>query len=230
MAILMNAATGGEGAGAGGAAVGAAGAGAAGAGAAAQQTPAPPAFDAQKAKAEARAETLREMGFTSEEAYKAHLEEKKAADEEKRKAEDAKLSDGERHKKLYNEAQEARAKTESKYEAEKAARKAAEDALALRDRLDTHGVAAGERKFVEVELHEAEGLAKKAGQAFDEAKFFADLRAKRPYFFGSAAQAQAATTGTRQVAAATTKATTQSGYVNAAEMTDEQWRAWNQHN
>lgn len=185
----------GDGAGAGGGAGAGAGAGSGPGG----TTPAPPAgpsaADIEKARAEAsesarkeaRAGFLKELGFDSEEAYKAHLDEKK-------KVEDAKLSESERTKKLYNEALDARGKAEAKLEAEKAARKAAEDALALRDRLDAQGVLPGERKFVEVALSDAEAAAKKAGKTFDEAKFFEELRKTRSYFFSKDAPSLATTT------------------------------------
>lgn len=183
LALCLNAA--GEGAG-GGVAAGA------GTGAA---PPGPSAADIEKARAEARdaarkearVEFLREQGFDSEEAYKAHLDEKK-------KAEEAKLSELDRHKKLANDALDARGKVESDLEKEKSARKAAEAALALRDRLDTHGVLPSERKFVEVALEEAESAAKKANKAFDEKAFFEELRKTRAYFFAKDAPQLATTT------------------------------------
>ncbi len=187
LALCLNAA--GEGAG---------GGTAAGAGASAAPPAPPPGLSApnvEKARAkaretarkEARTEFLKEQGFDSEEAYKAHLDEKK-------KAEEAKLSELDRHKKLANDALDARGKAESDLEKEKAARKAAEAALALRDRLDTHGVLPSERKFVEVALDEAEAAAKKAGKAFDEKAFFEELRKTRAYFFAKDAPQLATTT------------------------------------
>lgn len=195
LALCLN--TAGEGGGAGGGAGGAPGGAGAGAGGAPPAPPAgPSAADLEKARAEAgeaarkeaRAGFLKELGFDSEEAYKAHLDEKK-------KAELDKLSELDKHKKLYGEALDARGKAEAKLESERAARKAAEDALALRDRLDAQGVLPGERKFVEVELRDAEAAAKKAGKAFDDAEFFKSLRDKRPYFFSKDAP-QLATTST----------------------------------
>lgn len=228
LALCLNAAGDGAGGGAGGAGAGG-GAGGAGAGAG------PSAADLEKARTEAReaarkearAEFLKEQGFDSEDAYKAHLEEKK-------KAEDAKLSEGERAKKLYNEALDARGKAEAKLEAEKAARKAAEDALALRDRLDNHGVLPGERKFVEVELRDAEAAAKKASETFDEAKFFKELQNKRPYFFSKDAP-KLATTGTNADAGAK-NGNAPNGAPNgltfdASKLSAEEWSKWRlEHN
>lgn len=221
LALCFNAAAGdGAGGGAGGAGAGGAGAG-------------PSAADLEKARTEAReaarkearAEFLKEQGFDSEDAYKAHLDEKK-------KAEEAKLSDLDKHKKLYNEALESRSKAEERLESEKAARKAAEAALAMRDRLDTHGVLPGERKFVEVALEEAEAAAKKAGQAFDEAKFFEELRGKRPYFFSKDAP-QLANTGTNADAGAKNGVTrtTPSGLTfDASKLSDDEWAKWRRDN
>lgn len=224
LALCLNAA--GEGAG---------GGTAAGAGASAAP-PAPPpglsAADVEKARAEARetarkearTEFLKEQGFDSEEAYKAHLDDKK-------KAEEAKLSEGERAKKLYNEALDARGKAEAKLEAERAARKAAEDALALRDRLDAQGVLPGERKFVQVELSDAEAAAKKAGVAFDDARFFKELREKRPYFFSKDAP-QLATTGTNPDPGARSNGAAANGLTfDASKLDDAAWAKWRQqHN
>jgi len=139
------------------------------------------------ARTEARAEFLKEQGFDSEDAYKAHLDEKK-------KAEDAKLSELERHKKLAGEALDARGKAEADAEKYKSEAKAAREALALRDRLDAHGVLPSERKFVEVALEDAEAAAKKAGKTFDEKAFFEELRKTRAYFFSKDAPQLATTT------------------------------------
>lgn len=217
MAILM-AAEGGDGAGAGGAPPPGAGA----------PPPAPPAGpDPEKIKAEvraaARAEFLKDLGFEDEDAYNKHKKAK--ADEE-----NAKLSEGEKAKKLYTEALDARGKAEAKLEAEKSARKAAEDALKLRDRLDSHGVLASERKFVEVELHDAEAAAKKASETFDEAKFFKDLRDKRPYFFGKDAP-QLATTSPNTPAAGANGAPPANGLTfDASKLSDAEWSKWRQEN
>jgi hypothetical protein len=185
----------------------------------------PPAADPEKAKVEARLAVLKDLGFDSEDAYKAHLDEKK-------KAEDAKLSELDKHKKLYSEALDARGKAEAKYEAEKAARKAAEDALALRDRLDAQGVLPGERKFVQVELSDAEAAAKKAGQAFDEAKFFKQLRERRPYFFTKDAP-QPATTGTSALggnASHGSNGASNGLTFDASKLSDAEWAKWRQDN
>jgi hypothetical protein len=186
----------------------------------------PPTVDPEKVKAEARLAVLKDLGFDSEDAYKVHLDEKK-------KAEDAKLSELDRQKKLYNEALDARGKAEAKYEAEKAARKAAEDALALRDRLDAQGVLPGERKFVQVELSDAEAAAKKAGQAFDEAKFFKQLRERRPYFFTKDAP-QPATTGTSALggnASHGSNGASNGLTFDASKLSAEEWKKWRQeHN
>lgn len=222
--------------GAGGGAAGGAGGGAGSGGTTAAPPAGPSAADLEKARAEARdaarkearAEFLKEQGFDSEDAYKAHLDEKK-------KAEDAKLSEGERTKKLYNEALDARGKAEAKLEAEKAARKAAEDALALRDRLDNHGVLPGERKFVKVALEEAEAAAKKASETFDEVKFFKELRESRPFFFSKEAP-QLATTSTTTGANAGASKGTGNGASNgltfdAGQLSDADWAKWRQqHN
>lgn len=218
MAILM-AAEGGDGAGAGGAPPPAAGA----------PPPAPPAGpDPEKikaaARAEARAEFLKDLGFEDEDAYAKHKKAK--ADEE-----NAKLSEGEKAKKLYNEALDARGKAEAKYESEKAARKAAEDALALRDRLDSQGVLASERKFVEVELRDAEAAAKKASETFDEAKFFKDLRDKRPYFFGKDAPQRANTSPNTPAPGANGGAPPGNGLTfDASKLNDAEWAKWRQEN
>jgi hypothetical protein len=175
------------------------------------------------ARAEARAEFLKDLGFEDEDAYAKHKKAK--ADEE-----NAKLSEGEKAKKLYTEALDARGKAEAKFEAEKSARKAAEDALALRDRLDGHGVLASERKFVEVELHDAEAAAKKASETFDEAKFFKDLRDKRPYFFGKDAP-QLATTSPNTPAAGANGAPPANGLIfDASKLSDAEWSKWRQEN
>jgi hypothetical protein len=225
LALCLNAAAGdGAGGGAGGAGAGG-GAGGAGAGPSAADLDKARAEAREAARKEARAEFLKEQGFDSEDAYKAHLDEKK-------KAEEAKLSEADKQKKLYNEALDARGKVESKLESEKAARKAAEAALAMRDRLDAHGVLPGERKFVEVALEEAEAAAKKAGQAFDEAKFFEELRGKRPYFFSKDAP-QLATTGTNADAGAKngTTRTTPSGLTfDASKLSDDEWAKWRRDN
>lgn len=187
--------------------------------------PAPPPIDPEKVKSEARLAVLKDLGFDSEDAYKKHLQAK--ADEE-----NAKLSDLDKHKKLYNEALDARGKAEEKLESEKAARKAAEAALAMRDRLDAHGVLPGERKFVEVELRDAEAAAKKAAQAFDEAKFFEELRGKRPYFFSKDAP-QLANTGTNADAGAKngTTRTTPSGLTfDAGKLSADEWAKWRRDN
>lgn len=228
LALCLNAAGGDAGGGAGG------GAGSAGAGGAPPPSAGLSAADLEKARnearetarKEARAEFLKEQGFDSEDAYKAHLDEKK-------KAELDKLSEVDKQKKLYNEALDARGKAEAKLEAEKTARKAAEDALALRDRLDAQGVLASERKFVEVELHEAEAAAKKAGKAFDDAEFFKGLREKRPYFFGKDAP-QLATTGTNADAGSKNGAS-RTGVPNgltfdAGSLNDAAWAKWRQEN
>jgi hypothetical protein len=102
----------------------------------------------------------------------------------------------------------------------------------MRDRLDAHGVLPGERKFVEVALEEAEAAAKKAGQAFDEAKFFEELRGKRPYFFSKDAP-QLATTGTNADAGAKngTTRTTPSGLTfDASKLSDDEWAKWRRDN
>lgn len=193
--------------------------------------PGPSAAELEKARAEAkeaarkeaRAEFLKEQGFESEEAYKAHLDEKK-------KAEDAKLSENERAKKLYNEALDARGKAEAKLEAERAARKAAEEALALRDRLDAQGVLPSERKFVEVALEEAEATAKKAGKAFDEKAFFEELRKTRSYFFSKEA-AQLATTSTNAGAGAKGTTSSNGGLTfDAGKLSADEWSKWRQEN
>lgn len=185
----------------------------------------PPAVDPEKTKAEARAAVLKDLGFDSEDAYKAHLDEKK-------KAELDKLSELDKSKKLYSEALDARGKAEAKLEAEKAARQAAEDALALRDRLDAQGVLPSERKFVQVELSDAEAAAKKAKETFDEAKFFKDLREKRPYFFAKDAP-QPATTGTSATggngASGATGASNGLTF-DASKLSAEEWAKWRQDN
>lgn len=226
LALCLNAAGDGAGGGAGGAGAGG-GAGGAGAGPSAADLDKARAEAREAARKEARAEFLKEQGFDSEDAYKAHLDEKK-------KAEEAKLSEADKQKKLYNEALDARGKAEAKLEAEKAARKAAEDALALRDRLDTHGVLPGERKFVEVELRDAEAAAKKASQAFDEAKFFEELRGKRPYFFSKDAP-QLATTSTTTGANAGASKGTGNGASNgltfdAGKLSADEWAKWRREN
>jgi colicin import membrane protein len=189
--------------------------------------PGPSAAELEKARAEAkeaarkeaRAEFLKEQGFDSEDAYKTHLDEKK-------KAEDAKLSENERVKKLYNEVLDARGKAEAKLEAERAARKAAEEALALRDRLDAQGVLPSERKFVEVALEEAEAAAKKAGKAFDEKAFFEELRKTRSYFF-SKEDAQFANTSTSAGAGAKGNPTTNGNLTfDASQLSDAEWSKW----
>jgi hypothetical protein len=188
--------------------------------------PPPPAVDPEKVKAEVRAAALKDLGFDSEEAYKAHLDEKK-------KAEDAKLSELDKSKKLYSEALDARGKAEAKYEAEKAARKAAEDALALRDRLDAQGVLPGERKFVQVELSDAEAAAKKASAAFDEKKFFEELRKTRPYFFSKDAPTPATTgtsaTGGNGASSGSTGASNGLTF-DASKLSDAEWAKWRQDN
>lgn len=228
LALCLTAAGDGAGAGAGAAGGAAGGAGAGGAGPSAADLDKVRAEASEAARKTARAEFLKELGFDDEEAYAKHKKAK--ADEE-----NAKLSEGERTKKLYNEALDARGKAEAKLEAEKAARKAAEEALALRDRFDAQGVLPGERKFVEVALSDAEAAAKKASETFDEAKFFKDLRDKRPYFFSKEAP-QLANTGTNTGTNAGASKGTGNGATNgltfnAGELSDADWAKWRQqHN
>jgi flagellar capping protein FliD len=139
--------------------------------------------------AEVRAAVLKDLGFDSEDAYKAHLDEKK-------KAEDAKLTEAQRQKKALEDALDARGKAEEKAKEHKARAEAAEAQLQLRDLFDAHGVAASERRVVEVLLDDAK---KAEGKAFDEKKFFEELRQKRPYLFGSAGGASFATTAPSNV-------------------------------
>lgn len=224
LAFLLSANTG-DGAGGGGGGGAGAGAPPPAAGAPPPAPPAGPDPEAIKAaaRAEARAEFLKDLGFEDEDAYAKHKKAK--ADEE-----NAKLSEADKAKKLYSEALDARGKAEAKLEAEKSARKAAEDALKLRDRLDSHGVLASERKFVEVELHDAEAAAKKANKAFDEAKFFEDLREKRPYFFGKDAP-QLANTSPNTPAAGANGAPPANGLTfDASKLSDAEWAKWRQEN
>lgn len=148
--------------------------------------PAPPPFDAAKAQAEARAAVLKDLGYDSEDAYKKALDEKKKAD-------DAKLSDQERQKKALDDALDGRGKAEERATKHKERADAAEAALALRDLFDAEGIAPSERRVVEVLLADARDADKKAGKAFDEKAFFADLRQKRAYLFGGPSQQPANT-------------------------------------
>lgn len=147
--------------------------------AAASQTTAvaAPAFDADAAKAEARAAALKEMGFADEAAFK--------ADQKRRKEEaDAKLSENERNAKALKESLDARGAAEAAVERHKAEAKVLRDQIAMRDRLDEHGVAPKERLIAETLFSHA-----KAQKDFDEKKFFEELRKERPYLFGAAAVA-----------------------------------------
>lgn len=180
---------------------------------------------AKEGRAAARAEFLKEQGFPDEESYKKHLDQKK-------KDEDAKLSENERTKKLYNEALDARGKAEADVEKHKAEAKAAREALALRDRLDTHGVLPKERKFVEVALEEAEAQAKKDGKPHDDAKFFEGLRKERPYFFSKDASTPANTSP--NAPAPGSNAPQGNGLGNlkfdASKLSPEEWAKWRAEN
>lgn len=137
--------------------------------------PTAPAFDTEKAQAEARAAALKEMGFADEAAFK--------ADQKKRKEEAAaKLSENERNALALKESLDARGAAEAAVEKHKAEAKSLRDQLAMRDRLDEQGVAPKERLIAETLFSHA-----KAQKDFDEKKFFDELRKERPYLFGAAA-------------------------------------------
>jgi hypothetical protein len=152
--------------------------------------PAAPPVDTKKieadARAAARAEFLKEQGFADEAAYQKHLKEKRAA-------EDAKLSEQERQKKLYDETLEAKTKAEVEAEKHKGEVKELRRQLELRDTCDKNGIkpAAEEREFVDMLLRRAKEADKAAGKTFDEAKFFADLRKERGYLFAGPGTAPA---------------------------------------
>lgn len=138
-----------------------------------------PAPDLDAIKSEQRAAALKEMGFADEAAFK--------ADQKARKeAADAKLSESERNQKALKEALDARGEAEAEIEKQKAENKGLRDKIAMRDKLDEHGVAPKERLIAETLYTHA-----KAAKDFDEAKYFEDLRKERPYLFGSAAAAVA---------------------------------------
>lgn len=160
--------------------------GAGGGGGAPPAPPAQPSVDAGKVKAEARAAALRELGFDSEDAYKAHLDEKK-------KAEEARLSEAEKRDRALKDALDTRGKLEADLRAARARERELEEQLVLRDKLDKRGVPSGERRVVEVLLDDAQRDAKSAGKGFDEDAFFAKLEAERPYLFAKGGQVPANT-------------------------------------
>lgn len=133
-------------------------------------------------KAEARAAVLKDLGFDSEDAYKAHLAEKKRADE-------ARMSEAEKREKAFKDALDERGKAEAKAEKHKSEAEALRAQIALRDKLDTEQVKPGERRVAEVLLEDERA---KLGKDFNETKFWTELRKERPYLFaGDQPQQQA---------------------------------------
>lgn len=187
--------------------------------------PTPPAIDPEKAKAEARAAVLKDLGFDNEETF---AKAKKAKEDE----ENAKLTEVQKQKKLYDDAIEARGSAEKRADKYKAEADDLRAQIMLRDRLDAAGVLPAERKFVEVALRDAESEAKKAGKTIDDKLFFEELRKARPYFFGTASATPATTSTSRAPAPATTTttpATSPAPLVNGKspkDMNDQEFREW----
>jgi hypothetical protein len=176
-------------------------------------------------RAAARAETLKDLGFADEDAYKVH---KDAA----RKAEEAKLSDAEKRDKALRETADAAAKAQARADEREAEVKQLRAEMAFRDLCDVQGVNPADRILAEA-LVAAEKKAK--GKDYDEAKHFEALKASRPYLFAPPAaaspqmQAQASPWGTTSPAAPPPGSRTAVGdqpAFDAMKATPEQIRAW----
>lgn len=223
MALLFQAATGGEAVG-GGAVVAAPVAAPV---AAAATAVAAPALDRKametEIRAQARADFLKEQGFASEEAYKAHLDDRK-------KEAESKLSDTEKREKAHKDTLEARDRAEAKAKEHEVEVKQLRADLALRDLCDAQAVRPGERRIVEVLLADEK---KAKGKDFDEPAFFKDLKEKRGYLFGegaaSTANEQVTSYGTTSPAAPPAGSGFSlgaQGSFDAMKATTEQIRKW----
>jgi hypothetical protein len=221
LAILLNAASGGEGQAGGGAP--AAQPPAPAAQPAAPPAPAAPPVDREKLAAEARLAALKDLGFESEEAYKKHLDEKKKAEREK-------LSADEKRELALKEALDERGKVEAKAKEAEARAKALEAQIALRDKFDAEQIKPTERRIAEVLLEDEKA---KRGRDFDETKFFAELRKERPYLFASGG-AQPAAPAHTTTGGAPPPAQQQSsmfpGGLDASKLDEQQWRIWKTKN
>lgn len=221
LVVLCNAASGGEVSGGGGAP---APAPAPPAAQPAAQPPAPPPVDREKIAAEARAAALKDLGFDSEDAYKAHLAEKKKADE-------ARMTEAEKRDKALREALDERGRVESDLKAAKAELAAERAKAAMRAKLDAESVKLGEGDRIAVEALYDHAKAK-AGKDFDEQKFFTELRKERPYLFGGSPQptAPANTTTGGAPPPAPQQPSMFPGSFDASKLDEQQWRQWKINN
>lgn len=149
--------------------------------------PPPPATpDPEKLRAEVRAaarvEFLKEQGFDDEAAYKKHLDEKK-------KLEDAKLSEHERSQKALTEALNNHKTTESKLESIKEELKTERAERALEKLFYAQGVRP-EAQTVARALYDAE---KKADPKAEDGTIFEKIRKEWPNVFGASVQQPANT-------------------------------------
>ncbi len=217
LAFLLSANTG-DGAG------GGAGTGAPPPGAGAPPPPAPAAGpDPEKIKAEARAaaraEFLKEQGFEDETAYKKHLDDKK-------KAEDAKLSEHERSQKALAEALNNHKATESKLEALKDELKTERAERALEKLFYAQGVRP-EAQTVARALYDAE---KKADPKAEDKAIFEKIRKDWPNVFGASTQPLATTSPNTPAAGANGAPPANGLTFDASKLSDAEWSKWRQEN
>ena len=173
---------------------------------------APSAVDPEKVKAEARAEALKSLGFDSEDAYKAHLDEKK-------KAEDAKLSEAERSQRALTEALNNHKAAEAKLSKLKTELEGERAERALERLFYAQGVRP-EAQTVARALYDAE---KKADPKAEDGAIFDKIRKEWPNVFGAPAT-QPATTSTQAPSASPfgNGPSQQPGQVDALLMNDQQ--------
>jgi hypothetical protein len=212
LALCLNAASDGAGGGGGGTTTGQPPAGGT------PPQPATPPVDAKKiadeARATARAEFLKEQGFADEDAYKKHLDDKKKADE-------AKLSEGERQKRALEEALTNHKTAEDKLKATREELKTEREER----RIEKLFYAAGVRPEAQTVARALYDEKKKADPNAKDEEVFAKMREEWPNVFGPASPQPANTGPTTPAASPFGNGPTppSGGEVDALHMTDAQY-------